>query len=535
MTRQKTNTGKTRAPRTAGRRSARPASPPSRQPRRSKPKKRKSRLFSPPLFALWLVALVALVGLLLWSRTGRETVQKPTQATTTTAQSATTPPKASPTTTKTDSQVTAKASHDKASGLESAATGPPSQRDGAATRPNPSNGMQAKVRLPEAQSPPLFEEYRYIHRESLLDRLDNLFSDFFKAEGITRDQVRRRQVRHTSADGAIWYVRQMEVQCGPDKDLMGLKSALLQKLTALGPDVEVKAEGSSLRRFRIAIDIGHRTSHDVWFVAAPTSPPSLRENSTPSEAATADKIPKEKSTAPPGAGLPKLGKVAIVIDDLGVDLKVAKEFMALPLALTFSVMPRQAHSREIAQMAHERGREVLLHMPMEPHGYPQVNPGPGALLVAMNGSQLRRTLQDALASVPHASGVNNHMGSTFTEQVEPLKGLLSELHSRGLYFLDSYTSHNSVACSVAEQVYVPCSRRDIFLDHELTENFVRSQLQRLIREAKIQGVGVAIAHPHPTTLKVLRQEAGRFAEERVAVVPLREVLHHATPRRDGRH
>jgi polysaccharide deacetylase 2 family uncharacterized protein YibQ len=533
LTRQKANTGKTKAAGTAGRRSTRPASPPSRQPRRPKTKKNKSRLFSPPLFAVWLIALVVLAGLLLWSRTDREIGRKPAKTTATTAQSATVPSKGSPTNAATNAQVNTKANHDKASRVGTAATESSSQREVAAVPLNATRGMQAKVHLPETQSPPLFEEYRHIHRESLVDRMDNLFSDFFKAEGISSDQVRRRQVRHTSADGAIWYVRQMEVQCGPDKDLAGLRSALLSKLEALGSNVEVKTEGSSLRRFRMAIDIGHRPSHEVWFLAAATPSPSLRDNSAPSEASSVTKTPLEKGVTPPGVGLPKLGKVAIVIDDLGVDLRVAKEFIALPLALTFSVMPRQVHSREIAQMAHERGREVLLHMPMEPHGYPRVNPGPGALLAAMNGSQLRRTLEDALASVPHASGINNHMGSAFTEQVEPLKGMLKELRSRGLYFLDSYTSHNSLACNVAEQVHVPCGRRDIFLDHELTENFVHSQLQRLIREAKIQGVGVAIGHPHNITLKVLRQEAGRFAEERIAVVPLREVFDHANPRRDG--
>jgi uncharacterized protein len=387
-----------------------------------------------------------------------------------------------------------------------------------------------------ADTPPLFEEYRHIQRESLLDRTDNLLRVFLKAEGIATDQVRRRQVKHTAPDGAIWYVQHMEVPCGPDHDLMALKSALLQKLATLGPDVQTKADSANPRRLHLAIGVHRRLSHEMWLVAPPVTASPAREGDTATSTSAPGRSGKDPSASPPTPGLPTLGRVAIVIDDFGVDLKVAKEFLTLPLALTFSVMPRQAHSREIAKLAHDHGHEILLHMPMEPHGYPQVNPGPGALLVSMGSTQVRQTLQNALASVPYASGLNNHMGSTFTEQAEPLKSVLAELRSRGMYFLDSYTSNNSVACNIAEQMHVPCGRRDIFLDHEPTESFVRSQLQRLIREAKIQGASVAIGHPHPVTLKMLKQESNRFAEERVAVVPLRELLRHAAPlRRSGPH
>jgi polysaccharide deacetylase 2 family uncharacterized protein YibQ len=173
---------------------------------------------------------------------------------------------------------------------------------------------------------------------------------------------------------------------------------------------------------------------------------------------------------------------------------------------------------------------VLVHLPMEPHGYPQVNPGPGALLLSMSDARLQEALNSALESVPFAAGVNNHMGSTFTEHEQPMKLVLAELRKRGLYFFDSYTTPQSIACATAAQLQMPCGRRDIFLDHEPQEDFVRAQLNRLIREAKIQGSAVAIAHPHPATLKVLTQEAERFNKERVAIVPLRELLMRSAAR-----
>ncbi len=484
---------------------------------------------------MWLVALVGLASLLLWAKTGKDSAKKPAKEPTT-AQSVKPPAKSPPSTSTTNSQTTAKVGADRNSQREPQPAGPANQRDAARIPPAKANNTQTAAPLPTADTPPLFEEYRYIQRESLLDRADNLLRAFLKAEGIAIDQVRRRQVKHTAPDGAIWYVQQMEVPCGPDRDLAALKNALLQKLASLGPDVETKADGANPRRLRLAIGVHRRLSYEVWLVATSATSSPAREGDTPAGAGVPERSGKDPGASPPAPGLPTLGRVAIVIDDFGVDLKAAKEFLTLPLALTFSVMPRQAHSREIAKLAHDHGHEILLHMPMEPHGYPQVNPGPGALLVSMGSTQVRQALQNALASVPYASGVNNHMGSTFTEQAEPLKSVLAELRSRGMYFLDSYTSNNSVACTMAEQMHVPCGRRDIFLDHEPTESFVRSQLQRLIREAKIQGTSVAIGHPHAATLKVLRQESNRFAEERVAVVPLREVLRHTPPlRRAGPH
>jgi polysaccharide deacetylase 2 family uncharacterized protein YibQ len=494
-----------------------------------------------------VVALIVLVSLLIWANTGKHTAKtRAAKEAVPSAQQTAAPPKTPPPAPKADVKVATKVS----SGGSPAPEAPPAKAAPAPAPPAPPAPplrepspepqskpapVQAAIRPPQVDTPPLTEEYQNIRRELLRDNVEHLLRDFFKNQGIAEDQVRSRQVKRSSPDGTVGYVQETEVQCGADRDLRVLQDKLTHKLVGLGQDVESKVEASAPQRLSVSISIHHRPSFWVSFATVPTAWPP-QEGTGGTTARAPDKGTKGKAPTPPGAGFPPLGKAAIVIDDLGVDLKVAKDLLAIPLALTFSVMPQQAHTREISKLAHDRGREVLVHMPMEPRGYPQVSPGPGALLVSMGGDRLRQALQSALASVPYASGVNNHMGSTFTEQAESMRLVLAELRSRGLYFLDSYTTPESVACGVAEQLQVPCGRRDIFLDHEINEDFVRSQIQRLIREAKIQGASVAIAHPHAVTIKVLQQESARFAEERVAVVPLREVLRHASPlRRDSRH
>lgn len=240
------------------------------------------------------------------------------------------------------------------------------------------------------------------------------------------------------------------------------------------------------------------------------------------DAAVRDAIPKP---APPPVELkPPIGRVAIVIDDFGQDLKMAKRFLEIPLPITFAVLPHQRHSREIARLAHARGREVLLHVPMEPQGYPVVNPGRGALLLSMSDESIQKSLHTALDTSPYFKGVNNHMGSRFTENEPRMELVLGEIARRGMFFLDSHTTASSVAVPVAQKLLVPTGRRDIFLDHVQTEEFVRSQLNQLIARAKTTGSAIAIGHPYECTLKVLREDPERFSRERIAVVPCGELM-----------
>jgi polysaccharide deacetylase 2 family uncharacterized protein YibQ len=199
---------------------------------------------------------------------------------------------------------------------------------------------------------------------------------------------------------------------------------------------------------------------------------------------------------------------------------MAKRFLRLPIPITFSILPYQPHSREIAQLVHSEHGEAILHMPMEPQEYPKVNPGKGALLVAMSAATMQKTIRTALDFSPHIAGMNNHMGSRFTENAAFMEIVLSELHQRRLYFLDSWTSPRSTGATVARKLHVPSRQRDIFLDHKVSEENTLAQIEQLIRKAKIKGTAIAIGHPHESTLQALQRRAERFRKEKIEVVPL---------------
>ncbi len=236
--------------------------------------------------------------------------------------------------------------------------------------------------------------------------------------------------------------------------------------------------------------------------------------------------PEAPVSAPPPRPTvhPPLARVAIVIDDLGRDLTAARILADLPISITFSVLPFEDQSREVMALARARGREVMLHMPMEPEGYPQVSPGRGALLAAMNSRDIQRSFRAALENAPSVRGINNHMGSRFTEQEASMDVVMKELRHRRLFFLDSATTIRSVGVDVARRHGVPFLRRDVFLDHVLSESFVRAQIGQLIRRARVQGMAVAIGHPHEVTIKVLKEESQAFEREKVAVVPASQLL-----------
>jgi hypothetical protein len=196
--------------------------------------------------------------------------------------------------------------------------------------------------------------------------------------------------------------------------------------------------------------------------------------------------------------------VAIIIDDIGYDRKVAEGFLALDVPLTFSVLPMGTFDHRIIDEALEKNVEIMLHLPMEPNNYPGVNPGPGALLSAMSPDQLIAQLNADLDDVPMAKGVNNHMGSKLTASSSRMRQIFTILKKRGLFFVDSRTTVDTVCRPSAELLHLPFADRDVFIDHKPNPEFIKKQLKLLIKRARRQGYAIGIAHPHPVTLAVLK-------------------------------
>ena len=197
-------------------------------------------------------------------------------------------------------------------------------------------------------------------------------------------------------------------------------------------------------------------------------------------------------------------KIAIIIDDLGYDASLASAFLKLDLSLTFSILPFTPNTKLIALKALNDGLETMLHLPMEPMNYPAINPGDGVLLVSMDREMILDTLNRDLNQVPFVAGVNNHMGSKFTKHEEKMIIVLTELKKKGLYYIDSRTTADTVAFDVAKKMALRTASRDVFLDNHLSENALKIQMERLLSVARHKGSAIGIGHPHKRTFDLLK-------------------------------
>src|SRR5690348_101993 len=169
--------------------------------------------------------------------------------------------------------------------------------------------------------------------------------------------------------------------------------------------------------------------------------------------------------------------IAIVIDDLGNSREEGKRVVALPGPVACSILPHTIDGPEIADWAHTAGKEVLLHLPLESVGEKPL--GSGGITLDMTESEIRATVADDIASIPHLAGMNNHEGSLITQHPGDMAWIMQVLHSAGPFFyIDSYTSVDSVAYQIAREQGVPTARRNVFLDDVNTEAAVREQWDR---------------------------------------------------------
>lgn len=218
--------------------------------------------------------------------------------------------------------------------------------------------------------------------------------------------------------------------------------------------------------------------------------------------------------------------IAIIIDDLGQQLGVGVRAAMLPGPLTYSFLPHTPYARPLATLVHNRGREVMMHLPMEAVDHRPM--GPGGLRPGMRREDFVRVVLENLASIPHVRGINNHMGSLLTQQERPMRWLMAEIaRLRSLYFIDSHTSKDSIARAVALEYRIPSLRRHVFLDHDRDPAAIAYQFRRLLRLARRQGVALAIGHPHPETLAFLEQALPGVVDQGIEILPVSELIRRA--------
>ncbi|MDX1515650.1 MAG: divergent polysaccharide deacetylase family protein [Woeseiaceae bacterium] len=213
-------------------------------------------------------------------------------------------------------------------------------------------------------------------------------------------------------------------------------------------------------------------------------------------------------------------RIAIIIDDLGYELAAGRRAIELPGAVTCAILPNAPRSAALARSARQHGKEVLLHLPMQ--AVSDRSDGEALrLTLDMSRSQLAATLDAALTSVPDAVGVNNHRGSLITRHPGHMRWLMEEIRLREpLFFVDSYTTHESIALQVAGEAGVPAIKRDVFLDADPEPETIRAEFERLKRLARERGVAVGIAHPYDTTLEFLEAELQSLARDGYELVPV---------------
>ncbi|MCG6910361.1 MAG: divergent polysaccharide deacetylase family protein [Deltaproteobacteria bacterium] len=235
-----------------------------------------------------------------------------------------------------------------------------------------------------------------------------------------------------------------------------------------------------------------------------------------------DHPPKKTVTSAPPVH-PELPRVAIIIDDVGYDRKVAAKFIRLDKAFTISILPQSPFTKRIAKDARKNGLEIMLHQPMEPNEYPRVNPGPGVLLTSMSPDEIIEQLNANLNAVPGVIGVNNHMGSKMTSDAPQMRQIFSVLKRRKLFFIDSRTTGDSKCRLSASLLQVPFAERDVFIDHRQNSAFIHKQLKELVRIAKKHGTAIGIAHPHASTYDVLQEVLPEMKKE-VEIVPVSRLV-----------
>jgi len=216
-------------------------------------------------------------------------------------------------------------------------------------------------------------------------------------------------------------------------------------------------------------------------------------------------------------------KVAIIIDDLGYQMEIAERIMNLDYPITVSILPFLPYSSTVAQMAREKNKTVLLHLPMEPHNS-NVNPGKGAIFSTMKEEEIRNKMTANFLEIPDIDGINNHMGSKVTENREIMEIVLSEIKERNIFYVDSVTSPYTVGYELSREMGIKTAYRSVFLDNEQEIEYIRSQLQLLKNYAIKNGNAIAIGHPYCNTVDVLYEAKNVLRAEGIEIVRLEELL-----------
>ncbi|MFT4766295.1 MAG: polysaccharide deacetylase 2 family uncharacterized protein YibQ [Oleispira sp.] len=215
-------------------------------------------------------------------------------------------------------------------------------------------------------------------------------------------------------------------------------------------------------------------------------------------------------------------QLVIIIDDIGNNYEQGNAMVELEGSLTLAFLPHTPYAKKLANKAYLVHKEIILHAPMENTAKAVL--GPGALTQELTETELKQTLKEAIASIPHTQGINNHMGSALTQNKQSMKWVMETLQDEQLYFVDSLTSPKSVAYKLAQQQGLPSLRRHVFLDNDTSFASLNKQWQQALRISKKYGSAVLIAHPYTESHDFLAQKIPELSDQNVQLVPASQLF-----------
>ncbi|HSG30927.1 MAG TPA: divergent polysaccharide deacetylase family protein [Thermodesulfobacteriota bacterium] len=350
---------------------------------------------------------------------------------------------------------------------------------------------------------------------SEIKKIDSRLNEIFSEIGLKKAEIISKNNYKRNKDDINWDYKEVSIKTD-NTDKFNKFNKKFASLTGLkNITTTVKKNKNSTNS---SLDIFTLSTHKINFhleipKPVPAEVPSKPEITKKEISPTAVPNRSKTKSAADGKefaflyGLKTKPKIAIIVDDIGASKKSIDDLLKIPASINMAVLPDLKYSHYAASRANSKGWDVLLHMPMEPKyasGYTGIDAGENALLTGLPKKEIMKLVEKNLAAVPHIKGVNNHMGSKFTESDELMNLVLKKVKKEGLFFIDSKTSPQSRGYDEAKKLGLKTAERDVFLDKgKEGERFIRARVNELLRISKKQGYAVGICHPYPQTIRVL--------------------------------
>jgi len=306
--------------------------------------------------------------------------------------------------------------------------------------------------------------------------------------------------------------------------------------------ISSKSEQGSSQQPAAALSHGKAVASVVTkpVVSKPAVSTSLSSNQTPSKPnqnptpptsnqASSPAIPAREMPAPvlpPKPALPQAHGLSLILDDVGYSIVELKRILALSVPVAISVLPDSPYARKSAELAHQAGQIVMLHLPMQPID-PSLVMSSAFLIEGMSKTALHDTFLQDLDQVPYVEGVNNHMGSRLTQLEKPMRQVMKICQQKGLFFVDSRTTADSVAAQVAQRTGIQWATRQFFLDHVMTDDYMQQTWNRARACVKKGHRCIIIAHPRPASVAFLASHLSKA--DAAAMVTIKHLLRTNQP------